>query len=140
MGGASCAILRAGFTYYNLTGAEQGDDVVRGLLAFYALIPSAGIGFLCGAIAGATKRLWLGALTGAVLSAGLLLLFAMPFAWLFALFGLDQWFAKFTLPYFLQKGTAGALGGAFGGFLGGRIESADAPPTLVTDLWPEKND
>ena len=109
VGGVACAVLRAAFTYYNVLHAEATDDIARGVLGVFAFLPSAGIGLLCGSIAGATGRVWLGALLGALLSVGIFGLFVLPFAFCFSFVEPEKWLAEFTWVYFAQKGTAGAI-------------------------------
>jgi hypothetical protein len=103
-------LVRGGFTFYNLrAGAGFG---------LLASLPSAGIGFLCGAIAGCFCRGWVGALLGAFLSGGVFGLFVLPVAYLFALFNAADKVGDFTWPYFVQKAIAGAIAGGIGGFVG----------------------
>lgn len=104
------ALIRGGITLFHLREGE----------AFGVLgsLPSAGIGFLCGAIAGATCRAWLGAIIGAVLSAGVFGLFVIPFAYLFAQFNAAEKVTEFTWPLFIQKAIAGAVAGGVGALVG----------------------
>ena len=127
VGAVVCAIVRGGFTAYNLESAttESAASFARGTLGFFALAPSIGIGALCGAIAGATCDRSLGAVVGAALSAGILLLFLLPFGACIGMFetffgttDMGESLEAFTAIYFVQKGIAGAIGGAAGGFAG----------------------
>ncbi len=113
------ALIRGGITLFHLRGGE----------AFGVLgsLPSAGIGFLCGAIAGATCRAWLGALIGAVLSAGVFGLFVIPFAYLFSHFDATDKVTAFTWPLFIQKAIAGAVAGGIGAFVGKLIVTGASP-------------
>jgi hypothetical protein len=111
------ALIRGGITLFHLREGE----------AFGVLgsLPSAGIGFLCGAIAGATCRAWLGALIGAVLSAGVFVLFVIPFAYLFAHFDAVEKVTAFSWPLFIQKAIAGAVAGGVGAFVGKLIVTGE---------------
>lgn len=112
-GGLVGALLRGGVTFYNLrAGAELG---------FLAAMPSAGIGFLCGAVAGAFGRAGVGALLGAFLSAGVFALFMLPFAYVFTTLNALDRVADFTWQYFVQKAIAGAVAGGIGGWVGGVV-------------------
>lgn len=116
------ALIRGGITLYHLREGE----------AFGVLgsLPSAGIGFLCGAIAGATCRAWLGALLGAALSAGVFVLFVVPVAYLFAHFNAVEKVTEFTWPLFIQKAIAGAVAGGVGAFVGRLIVTGEKQMTI----------
>ena len=93
VGGLVGAFVRGGITLYNLRdGAEIG---------LLASLPSAGIGFLCGAVAGCFCRWRLGASIGAFLSAGVFGLFVMPVAYVFSLFGAADKVSTFTFSLFI---------------------------------------
>lgn len=143
-GALVCAIVRSGFTAYNLESAttESATGLLRGTLGFFAFAPSMGIGALCGAIAGATCDRGMGAVLGAALSAGILYLFVLPFGACIGLiesvFGptdMGESLEAFAMIYFIQKGLAGAIGGAAGGFAGEmyseRHDSGDDATTEV---------
>lgn len=97
---------------------------VLGILA----LPSAAIGALAGAIAGATGKPVRGALVGAVLSGIVFEFFMFACASLIGQFdrktGGD--FLTHTLVYGLEMAIAGAIAGGLGGAVGSRSESA--PP------------
>lgn len=103
-------LVRGGITFYHLRVGEA-----FGLLAS---LPSAGIGFLCGAIAGCWCRGWTGALIGALLSAGMFGLFVLPCAYVFAQFNAADKVTEFTWPLFVQKAIAGGIAGGVGGLVG----------------------
>ena len=112
VGGVVGALVRGGFTFYNLRAGGE--------LGLLAAMPSAGIGFLCGAVAGGFCRAWMGALLGAVLSAGVFALFLLPFAYVFSV----ERVGDFTWYYLIQRAVAGAVAGGIGGWIGGRVASA----------------
>ncbi len=109
------------------------------MLGVFAFLPSAGIGLLCGSIAEATGRVWLGALLGAILSAGIFGLFVLPVASCFSFLEPEKWLAEFTWIYFAQKGAAGAIGGALGGFVGGLLDAKAMNRNLIIDPKAEEN-
>ncbi len=114
VGGVLGALVRGWFTSQNL---QQS-----GVFELLVCLPSAGIGLLCGAIAGAFCRPLLGALIGAGLSAGVLGLFLLPIGYLLTLLGSPDAIAEFSWPYLLQKAVAGAIAGAVGGYVGKRFQ------------------
>jgi hypothetical protein len=116
VGGLVGFLVRGGITFYNLRGGAE--------LGFLASLPSGGIGFLCGAIAGAFCRPWLGALLGTVLSAGVFGLFLLPFSYFFSLFLAASTVVDFT-SFFLQKAIAGAIAGGVGGYVGSLIVASE---------------
>jgi hypothetical protein len=118
-GGVACALLRTGFTWYNYENAVNASNEAREALASLAFVPSVGIGFMCGAVAGSTGKVWKGAIVGGGLSAAVLVLVLLPVQYVCSLFGYGAWLAQFTAVYFVQKTVAGVLGGAFGGYIGG---------------------
>ena len=61
---------------------------------------------------------FLGALIGAVLSAGVFVLFVIPFAHLFSHFNAVKKVTALTWPLFIQKAIAGAVAGGIGAFVG----------------------
>jgi hypothetical protein len=115
------AAARGGFTYYNLVAAAAQvgvrDAALTGL-ASLALLPSAGIGLLCGAIAGAFGRPAFGSALGAALSAGVFALFVLPFSCCLSAFQVEKLVWDFSSLFFVQKAIAGALAGGVGGFVG----------------------
>ncbi len=128
VGGCTGALIRGGFTWQNL---QQGE-----LFGLLASLPSAGIGLLCGAIAGAFCRPVLGALVGAGLSAGVFGLFLLPIGYLFVLLGSPIVVAEFSWSYFLQKAVAGAIAGAIGGYVGKRYQPHRAAELQPADQTP----
>ncbi len=124
------ALIRGGITLFHLSGGE----------AFGVLgsLPSAGIGFLCGAIAGATCRAWLGALVGGVLSAGVFGLFVIPVAYLFSQFNAADAVTEFTWPLFIQKAIAGAVAGGVGAFVGRWIVTGEQKKQVLSS--PQDSD
>ncbi|MEY4567150.1 MAG: hypothetical protein RLY14_2120 [Planctomycetota bacterium] len=111
------AVIRGGITFYHLREGE-----VFGLLAS---LPSASIGFLCGAIAGCWCRGSIGALIGALLSAGVFGLFFLPFAYVLSLFDAADKATEFAWPLFLQKAIAGGIAGGVGGLVGRWITASE---------------
>ena len=107
------------------------------MLAFFALLPSAGIGFLCGAIAGAVGKPGWSALIGAALSVGIFGLFVLPFAFCFAAVEAETWLVEFTWLYFVQKAAAGAIGGALGGYVASRSMAPEPGDAVDTTNKPE---
>jgi hypothetical protein len=110
VGGVFGGLIRGWFTSQNLQPS--------GLFELLVSLPSASIGLLCGAIAGAFCRPLLGALVGAGLSAGVFGLFLLPIGYLLALVGAPFVVAEFSWPFLLQKAVAGAIAGAIGGLVG----------------------
>lgn len=121
-GAIAGALLRGAITYSHL---REGDAL--GLLAS---LPSAGIGFLCGAIGGCWCRGLTGALIGAGLSAGMFLLVVLPVAFLATLFNAADDVVAFSWPLFLEKGIAGGVAGGFGGGVGGWMAALSARKTI----------
>ena len=106
-------------------------------------LPSASIGILVGAVAGAIGRPLIGAGIGAVLSAVIFELFMLPCASLIGTFGAltgdtdaDTEFLKQTVTYLVQMGIAGAIGGGVGGAVGSRDmqRSVDSPNGSTEEL------
>ena len=96
-----------------------------GGVALWPVLPSAGIGLLVGAIAGAIAKPGKGALVGFVLSAFVFELFMLTCASFVgdieSVFGRSDSAKKFlmdALPYALLMGLAGAAAGAIGGKVG----------------------
>jgi hypothetical protein len=96
-----------------------------GVSSLWLAFPSAGIGALVGAIAGATGRPGKGAIVGATLSALIFGLVIMTASRLLDLVGTAVGeagaggpFLAWSLPYFLQMAVAGAIGGSIGGAAG----------------------
>jgi hypothetical protein len=97
-------------------------------LAIIAL-PSAGIGLLVGAIAGAFARPFLGAAAGAILSGVVFELFMFACASLIGSISHEagaQFFSQ-TLLYGLEIALAGAVAGAVGGWVGRTAAAKDRP-------------
>lgn len=99
-------LARGAATLWHVGGA--GD------LALWLAIPSAGLGVLVGAIAGATGRPIAGAGVGAALSAGVLLLFLAPLAYLLG----PRVVGELTGRFLIEMTVAGAVGGGLGGLAG----------------------
>jgi hypothetical protein len=98
-------------------------------------LPSAGIGLLVGAIAGAVGRPLLGAALGAILSGVVFELFMFAGASLIGAFDQHRGaaFLSQTLLYGLEMAVAGALAGGLGGLVGQaaapkQSKAADAAP------------
>ncbi len=112
-----------------LVGAVARGAVVcfwLGGVAGIVALPSAGIGLLVGAIAGATGKPLRGAVVGAVLSGIVFELFLCACASvlgdvrkLFGQNGNEADFLRAALPFTLSMGLAGALAGGIGGAAGG---------------------
>lgn len=117
VGAAIGFVARGAVVLLNLGGAVGPF----GMLA----LPSAGIGALAGAIAGATGRPLRGALVGAILS-GVIFEFFM-FACASLIGGFSQKasgdFLTQTVVYGLEMAIAGALAGGIGGAVGKRTAS-----------------
>jgi hypothetical protein len=117
------ACARAAVVFLNLGHAG-------GALPALAL-PSAGIGLLVGAIAGAIGRPLLGAVVGAVLSGVVFELFMCACASVIGTFSQKAGgdFLSQTLIYALEMGAAGALAGGIGGLVGmATATPGDRPP------------
>lgn len=113
------AVARAAVVSFNL-GLE---------IPLVFMLPSAAIGLLVGAIAGALGRPWIGALVGAILSGVIFELFMLPCASMIGTFAGDDQaksvFLRSTVAYALQMAAAGALAGGIGGLVG---QEKDSPP------------
>jgi hypothetical protein len=106
-------IARASVILLNLGEAAEKVSAVVAL-------PSAGIGLLVGAVAGAFGRPFLGAAVGAVLSGVVFELFMCACASLIGRFdqqGGDRFLSQ-TLNYGLEMAVAGGLAGGVGGLVG----------------------
>jgi hypothetical protein len=124
------AVIRGAFTFLNLQDA--------GLFGLLSSLPSAGIGFLCGAIAGCFCHVWKGIFLGAFLSAGMFGLFVLPFAFLFHIFDAVEKVGEFTWLYFVQKAIAGAIAGGLGGFVGRSIFLSEHQETSSSNSMTAK--
>jgi len=109
------------------------------------MLPSAAIGLLVGAIAGAIGRPFVSALTGAILSAIVFELFLLPCASLLGTFGdftgnanADAEFMQSTLKYLIGMAVAGGIGGGIGGAVG--LLSTDIPVESREDGIGEPSD
>lgn len=129
IGGLVCAFVRGGITLFNLQGGAE--------IGFLASLPSAGIGFLCGAVAGSFCRWPLGAMLGAFLSAGVFGLFVIPVAYVFSLFGAAHDVGTFTFSFFIQKAFAGAIAGGIGGYTGMLIVRSENRENAMTQDRPD---
>lgn len=122
VGGLAGAVIRGGMTHSHL---REGDAL--GLLAS---LPSAGIGFLCGALAGCWCRGLTGVVLGSALSAGIFVLFVLPVAFLAAIFGAGGKVVDFSWPLLVEKAVAGGVAGGLGGFVGGWTRAQSAAPPI----------
>jgi len=103
-----------------------------GAFAIVAL-PSAGIGLLVGAIAGAIGRPLVGAIVGAILSGAVFELFVFACISLVGSFDHNAGgdILSQTFVYCLEMAVAGAVAGGVGGFVG-RQDVATAKPAPTT--------
>jgi hypothetical protein len=124
-------VARAAVVFVNL-------GPVEGPLTSIAL-PSAGIGLLTGAIAGAFGRPLLGAAVGAVLSGVVFELFMFACSSVIGSFsakaGAD--FLSQTLIYGLEMAIAGAIAGGVGGLLGQAADTPSGPASRNLPPLPE---
>jgi hypothetical protein len=112
IGGLVGCIARGSVVLLNLGAAADKVSVVA--------LPSAAIGLLVGAIAGAVGRPLLGAAVGAVLSGVVFELFMCACASLIGTFSQQAGdaFLSQTLIYGLEMAVAGAVAGGVGGLVG----------------------
>ena len=112
VGAVTCAAARSAVILFHL------GDLAKVQPAF--VVPSATIGMLVGAIAGAAGKPVRGAVVGAVLSGVVFEVLMLPCVSLIGLFSpvASEDFFRGTLLYGLQMAGAGAIGGALGGGVG----------------------
>ncbi len=114
VGAFTCAIARSLVVYW----ATQQPALIL-------MLPSAAIGFLVGAIAGAIGRPIVSAAIGAILSAVVFELFLLPCVSMVGIFGditgnanLESDFIHSALKYLIGMAVAGGIGGGIGGAVG----------------------
>jgi hypothetical protein len=103
-------------------------------------LPSAGIGVLVGALAGAVGRPLAGAAVGAVLSGVVFELFMCACASLVGTLNskAGEVFLSQTLIYALEMAVAGAVAGGVGGLAGKAAKAARSPgPPVGSNPYPE---
>ena len=127
VGGGLCAIGRAGVVLLNIGEVNT--------LTILISLPSAAIGLLVGAIAGAFASPGKGALIGAILSGIIFELFMLPCVFVFGTIGdvfgnydAGSSFLVSTWPYFIEMAAVGAIAGAIGGVVGKRQKEIQVDP------------